>query len=380
MCNAKPGPRCSYHTRKELKDHVMKLRHAVKNNADAETIARLKDSHDKAKEAWLRTPDGIAQLESHGKVELARVYENERMRQLASMKVDKASKSRHEETREKAAYHPVADCDVTLTRLSKDPSVKVRRAVVLHKDASESLMLEMAKDERPEVTSALATRYNQYPSVMHELAKNRNDYVRERVASSMFTSKETLKMLIHDSSPNVRAAAVASYTSMEHEEMVELSHDKRPQVRESFAKYGVDENLLHELAYDKATAVREKIPWNTHTKVETLEVLSYDKTPAVRIAVASSPRCPDSVLDRLALDEHKDVALTVAKRSNNPETLQKLCAHDDPKVRHAAKMNSHTPASGVKKVNQEESLVIKVPAKHVERFRARHPGANIQVA
>lgn len=65
MCYAKPGPRCSGHTRKEYNSAV------ERHGADSPQAM-------KALDGWLRTPEGIKQLRSEGQHDLAQRFERER--------------------------------------------------------------------------------------------------------------------------------------------------------------------------------------------------------------------------------------------------------------------------------------------------------------
>lgn len=65
MCYAKPGPRCSGHTREEYNSAV--------EQHGADSLQAMK-----ALDGWLRTPEGIKKLRTEGHHDLAQQYEQER--------------------------------------------------------------------------------------------------------------------------------------------------------------------------------------------------------------------------------------------------------------------------------------------------------------
>lgn len=85
MCYAKPGPRCSGHTRQALESAKEAVDSAL-SAQDHDSYIRAREDVDAAQDAYDRTPEGIESLRADGEDELANQYEQERADALDAYK------------------------------------------------------------------------------------------------------------------------------------------------------------------------------------------------------------------------------------------------------------------------------------------------------
>jgi len=89
MCYPSPGPRCSAHARAEYVAANKAFREAFENGSGDE-LETAHSAASAAKEAWLKTPEGIKHLRANGMGDLADIYAKERAASIAAMKAQQS--------------------------------------------------------------------------------------------------------------------------------------------------------------------------------------------------------------------------------------------------------------------------------------------------
>lgn len=219
----------------------------------------------------------------------------------------------------------------TLRALSKEGDLQIRMKVALNPKTSDSLKLEMAKEDL-DIGELIAEDINASAPVLRELAR-----------TSMISIKKDL-----DSRANSILEAVAS-------------HRRAPK------------DLLVELAKSPYFEVRLLVAENSSTPLRTLAELSDDESPYVRGSIPLNPKTTPRLLEKLSKDQEWAVRREVAFNEKTPERVL-LTLTDEPLIdfRLALVQNNAFPSEGLIKLSQHKEF-------EVVALVIKHPNVNAKV-
>ena len=144
-------------------------------------------------------------------------------------------------------------------------------------------------------------------------AKRGTIKLRLQLASSPYTAKNVLLMLLNDNVAQIRRAA-AGWDQFEFEDPESNYHYVFR--KERFKLQAVDD--LRTLSQSRDLYLRLSVCLFERTPSQLLEILSTDDAMKVRAQVAQNLSSSPATLERLATDMHVDVRAEVAKNSSTP--------------------------------------------------------------
>lgn len=322
MCYPSPGPRCSAHAKRDFRAANEKLKEAIESGSfhQYETARKASES---AREAWLRTPEGMRYLRDHGDVALADYYKLERDDALAAMK---AQNEAHTAAGENPSYELF---DRNKLRSSDDPEYITRatRSMIEHDDVDMRIQLygnpnfsedhvNLLIDEAPQmVTRNLALKTSLSEETVMKMAE-RCPQVHTAVAIHANATAETLDLVQRTGNLDAR----------------------RIVVRRSIAT----QEMLARGAADEDASIREDVAQNQNLGADLQDILARDSNVYVRQAlVGNQPTLKESTLAVLSKDVNQPVRSAVSRHANTSDvTLREMARNDiDQSVREAAKAN-----------------------------------------
>ena len=203
--------------------------------------------------------------------------------------------------------------------------VTLRRLIPKHPNVSSDTLKKLSKDKDDRIRENVASNSNTPKETLYELSSDKNEVVRTRVAGNINTPIETLKKLSEDEG-NYREIqyAVGRNPNTPIETLEKLSDQENPYDK---PRRGVAENpntptdILSRLSKDPVDGVRCSVASNRKTSPEILEKLASDNYYAVRRNVASNPETPNKTLQKLLKDKDKDVVFEAIKNVDYSDDL-----------------------------------------------------------
>lgn len=274
-----------------------------------------------------------------------------------------------ESVRAKAAEHCSADMFDVLTR---DKSVKIRKALASRSDLSATAAELLTRDKsdevrtqlaaRPDLTESAATtlardksfeirqlvaRHNRNPSILSILSKDPELDIRWAVLQSRRECPaEVLNLMADDESDAIRCA-VAKHDNCMAETYEKLAADAQVEVRCALAgNEHCPESVLICLATDPDKKVREGVAGEYRfLSVALMYDLARDAEPEVRRWIGARRNCPVDLLRNLAADSNLDVQRFVAANTRCPtDLLRTFAVEPDPWIRKLVGGNSACPS------------------------------------
>ena len=193
-----------------------------------------------------------------------------------------------------------------LQRLSSEPDVKLRIAVVSNQDCPTEVFERLSADPDLWVRCEVAGNVKCPPLVLERLSlldrlshghgDNEWSDIRSNVAANPSTSAPVLERLSHSHNVKV-SAAVARNPSTSAPVLERLSHSHNVKVSAAVAS-------------------------NPSTSAPVLERLSHSYHAQIRAWVASNPLCSPALLERLSSDSHDSVRRAVSAHSGCPRGVE----------------------------------------------------------
>ncbi len=193
--------------------------------------------------------------------------------------------------------------------LGQDPDEDVRESTAMEETISDALFEQLLSDPSPAVRSELG--YNEKIQNRRDwlgrLAKDPEPFVRK--SAVVYADLKMLERLAHDPADMVRCA-VAESENLNTELARLLLKDSSEDVRTGLAdNYYVLEKTPAEISLALAADASEKVRWtlagNDTTHPEGFEVLASDANSHIRWRVAENSRTPIAVLQELTKDKDK---------------------------------------------------------------------------
>lgn len=260
---------------------------------------------------YFKSPEAQADAANKLRLAIQEVEKNKGATPSKAKKVDLSQLSFFEKI-DLAKYRKTTD--ETLRALSREEDLQIRMEVALNSKTSDSLKLEMAKQDL-DIGEFVAEDINASAPVLRELAR-----------TSILSIEKDL-----DSRANSILEVVASHRSAPKDLLVELAKSPYFEIRLLVAENSnTPLRTLVELSDDKSPYVRGSVPLNPNTTSQLLEKLSKDQEWAVRREVAFNEKTPERVLLTLADEPLMDFRLALVQNNAFPsEGLIKLSQHKE---------------------------------------------------
>jgi len=287
--------------------------------------------------------------------------------------LDNYSKDKSVWVRLAVLLHPNVGAD-TITALSKDPNPFVRLTVALLPSTSKQVWEELKNDPHPMVRFGARDRADRYraklakelkktsvvstlskdeililakdrqadPALLNEIQMVEKDKTLiAAVAANPRTPAKALADIHHYHGDAEVLEAVGSNKNTSQETLAKMTDHYDPDVRASVAgNTAASKEVLETLSKDRSPSVRAGLASNSSyvSDPNKLQALAKDRSWQVKAAVGSNPNTNSQTLTKLSKSRDVRVKLTVAKHPNTDEaTLRRLRRSSDKKVAKAAK-------------------------------------------
>jgi HEAT repeat protein len=245
--------------------------------------------------------------------------------------------------------------EVAFKLLAKNKDELMRERVASNPNAPEALLTLLSKHKNEYVRRDVASNPNTPEALLTRLSEDKDSYVRRGVASNPNTPEALLTRLLEDKDKWVRSG-VASNPNTPVELLYLLANDNDEYYRTYVASNpNTPIESLMTLAEDMDEWVRKSVASNPNTPIESLMTLAEDMGERVRESVASNPNTPIESLMTLAEDMGERVRKSVASNPNTPEALLTILSKDkDSDVRIVVARNSNTPEALLKILSKDK--------------------------
>ena len=220
----------------------------------------------------------------------------------------------------------------TILALADDPEPTVRSgvALTLEYDAlapsavrtiKESIAVRLSQDPQVLVRLALVKNGRIPVAVLDSLALDEDQVVRQKVAASTYASKTALATLAQDSVLAVQTTALANPNAPASWLRRHAADSKTAVVMAVCSNINTPGSVLDSLSVNKIPLIRASVASHKKTRLETLDRMAKSKTEreeAVLLAIASHPQADRSLLTFLAYDDRSGPVRLLAQTRMKP--------------------------------------------------------------
>jgi len=308
MCYPSPGPRCAGHTKAEFIAARESLREAIESG-DYGRYETARKASDAAREAWMRTPEGMRWLRKNGDTELADQYNIERDASIAAMKAARSAKdeavSTEEFDNEELEYSSdPAYIQRAVDRVIATDDAGMKNALYVNDSLTSAHVDQIVKNAPKSVTSALAVRSDLSEKTLNRMAQE-CPQVGWAIAGNPSAGATALDTIQRTSDDSEARRAVAAHRNASEDTIVRSAVDPSASVRAAAASNpnARTNQVLSYLSNDPDASVRVTVAGNVNTSPETMKSMAQDSNHLVRFAVASNNNAPSNVLRKMAEDD-----------------------------------------------------------------------------
>ena len=314
MCYPSPGPRCAGHTKAEFITAREALKDAIESGDYGQYEAARKAT-ESAREAWMRTPEGMRWLRKNGDTELADQYKTERDASIAAMKAARGAKedrgltvaenfgvylpseymaqyeaSSEEFDNEELEYaSDPAYIQRAVDRIVATDNAGMKNALYGNESLTSAHVDDIIKRAPASVTSALAVRSDLSEKTLNRMAQE-CPQVGWAIAGNPSAGSVALDTIQRTSGDSEARRAVAAHKNASEDTIVRSAVDPSASVRAAAASNpnARANRVLSYLSNDPDESVRVTVAGNVNTLPETMKSMAKDESHLVRFAVASS--------------------------------------------------------------------------------------------
>ena len=234
---------------------------------------------------------------------------------------------------------------VTLTELSKDPSVEVRVVVAGRPDAQADVLRTLTRDSDRGVRQAVARNPATSRANLLRLVGDDDRWVRWAVAGNPGCDAQVRQAMVRTDDKELRGL-LAESPDLEVELAAELTADRSPEVRERLATNTRHPEIIATLLNDRTVRVRKGLAVNPQTTPDQRHQLATDSAVDVRVALVRAVDLADADLTALVDDRSADVRHSLALSARTPEHIRQALEKDaDETVAQAARGSRRSRAT-----------------------------------
>jgi len=177
------------------------------------------------------------------------------------------------------------------------------------------------------VRLALVSNGNIPPFVLDSLALDADQVVRQKVASSIYASKNALSVLAQDSVLAVQTTALVNPNAPVSWLRNHAAHSKTAVILAVCRNINTPGSILDSLSVNQVPGVRASVARHEKTRIETLDRMAKnlrEKDESVLLAIASHPRADRSLLTFLAYDARSGTVRMQAQTRLKPRLRKEI--------------------------------------------------------